>query len=57
MKIKWQVDDGYVGKDRPQFTEIDDNELAECTTEQERESLIIEAIDMDFIHKISWYRT
>ena len=30
MKVRWQVDDGYSGKSRPQETLIDDEELNEC---------------------------
>lgn len=52
MKIKWQVEDGYVGKSRPQKTEIDDSELADCETWSEAEKLISDAIQEDFSQKI-----
>jgi hypothetical protein len=56
MKVKWEVDDGYVGASRPQVTEVDDDELAECETEDEREHLINERIQEDFDERINWYR-
>ena len=54
MKIRWEVDDGYVGKSRPQYTEIDDEELAECSDDEERQQLIDEYVQQDFENKISW---
>ena len=56
MKVRWQVDDGYSGKSRPQETLIDDEELNECETEMEKEDLIYYKISCDFERKISWYR-
>ena len=40
MKVKWQVEDGYCGGLRIQITEINDQDLAECETEEERQNLI-----------------
>ena len=37
MKITWEVDDGYAGGSRPHNTEIDNDELDECETDEERE--------------------
>lgn len=54
MRITWEVEDGYVGKSRPQFTEIDDDELAECETGEEKEKLISSYIQEDFNNNISW---
>ena len=54
MKVKWQVDDGYVSGSRPQTTKIDDDELAECETEEERKELINDYIQNDFEQRISW---
>ncbi len=53
MKITWEIEDGYVGKSRPQYTTVDDDELALCETEQEREQLIEEAVQYDF-ENITW---
>jgi len=57
MEITWQVDDGYCGGGRPQYLEVDDNDLADCDTEQEREALISEAIQEDFEVNITWVET
>lgn len=57
MKITWEVDDGYVGKSAPHVTEIDDDELAECETEDEREWFIQECIHEDFLRTVTWHET
>ena len=54
MKVTWQVDDGYVLGSRPLTTDIDDDELAECETEEERKELINDYIQNDFDQRISW---
>ena len=54
MIVNWEVEDGYIGKSRPQHTVIDDDELAERETEEEKEQLIEECIQDDFNQKISW---
>lgn len=40
IKVTWEVEDGYCGKSRPQYTYIDKVELDECRTEEERQNLI-----------------
>ncbi len=54
MEITWQVSDGYVGGSRPHTTEIPDDELEECETEEERQDLINDYIQNDFEQEISW---
>ena len=54
MRITWQVEDGYVGGSRPQYTTIDDDELAECDSEEEKEQFITQCIQEDFMMEISW---
>ena len=54
MKITWEVEDGYIGKFRPQYTEVDDDDLAKCETEEEREKVIFDAVQEDFDQKITW---
>lgn len=56
MKVKWEVNDGYVCGSRPHYTEIPDAELQDCGTDDERESLIDEYIQEDFTQKITWTR-
>lgn len=46
MKITWQVDDGYAGGSRPKVTIIDDDELAEYETEEEKEQFITVSLGM-----------
>ena len=46
--INWQIEDGYVGKCRPQKTKIDDNELLECESQEEAEKLIHSFVRNDF---------
>lgn len=57
MRITWQVDDGYAGGGRPQHTDINDSDLAECETEEEKELLIREVVQEDFEQHITWYET
>lgn len=53
MKIHWEIDDGYCGGSRPQSTEIDNEELAEYETEEEKEEFIQECLREDFNGKVS----
>ena len=57
MQITWEVEDGYIGKSRPQFTEIDDDDLSECSTDEEREEFIEQCVQEDFMSNISWSET
>ena len=54
MKVCWEVDDGYVGKSRPQYTEIDDREIAECETVEEAIELVYDYVQHDFEQRILW---
>ncbi len=54
MNITWEVEDNYIGKSRPQFTYVDDDDLAACETDDEREVMIASAIQDDFEMNISW---
>jgi hypothetical protein len=55
MKVRWQVNDGYAGGARYQYTDIPDGELNDLS-KQEREDLIAEYIQDDFEQKITWSR-
>ena len=57
MIVVWEVEDGYAGPSAPHETEIDDDELAECETEEERRDLIRSAVQNDFENTITWYIT
>ena len=56
MIVRWQIEDGYCGGSRPQETEIDDDELNELKTDEEKEKFIEECIQFDFEQNISWVR-
>ena len=45
MEVTWEICDGYVGGSRPQTTEVPDDELSECETEDEREGHLKRIID------------
>ena len=58
--IKWEVDDGYAGKSRPQETKLyierDIMPLEEWNklTEEEKKEIIREAVQEDFEQKVSF---
>jgi hypothetical protein len=54
MIVHWEVEDGYVGKSRPQSTEISNEDLDACETQAERDLLIEECIQEDFEQSITW---
>ena len=54
MEIIWQVDDGYAGGRRPHTTEIDDDDILSCATEEELQDLIEACIYEDFLNQISY---
>jgi hypothetical protein len=54
MRVNWEVEDGYVGKSRPQETIVPDDELASCETEEEKQELIEDYVQADYDNNISW---
>lgn len=56
MKITYYVEDGYIGSQtRPHNIKIDDDELNECESRQDKIDLISDAVQSDFENKISFY--
>ena len=55
MKVQWIIDDGYINN-AIHSLEIDDEELNECETEEEKEDLINKAIEDEFLNIVSWER-
>ena len=55
MKVKWNVDTGYVNREPPRVLEIDDEDLEDMTDEQ-KEQYINDCIEEDFRNRISWHR-
>jgi hypothetical protein len=53
MEIRWEVNDGYIGKSRPQRTNISNKKIKECETKQEAIELIEECITTDF-ESLGW---
>ena len=54
MNITWEIEDGYVGKSRPQHTKVPDDEIRECERVSEATNLIYSYIDDDFYNNINW---
>jgi len=53
MRVQWEVQDGYAGKSRPQFTDIPDEEL-EGLSEEERQLVIEDYVQSEF-EALGWY--
>ena len=54
MRVKWEISTKYVTGDMPYYTEIPNDDLAECDTEAEKEELISEYVQEDFEQRVSW---
>ena len=59
MKVTWVVEDGYVGKSRPQTTVIPDEDFQDfdgviCENKEERQEIIERAVQDDFDANITW---
>lgn len=56
IKLIWGVEDGYAGKDRPQTSYIDMDELLDsCDTTKQAEEYLSEFIQEEFLNSICWY--
>lgn len=55
MQITYHIEDGYAGGSRPHHVKVDDGDLEECETEQEKIEVIEDAIQSHFEQNISWY--
>ena len=54
VRVTWEVEDGCVGKSRPQHTEVPEDDLEDCETDEERERRIEEYVEEDFKQRISF---
>jgi hypothetical protein len=54
MRIQWEVDDGYVGKSRPHFLTIPDDEL-DGLSETDQNEIIEGYVQSDFENKVAFY--
>jgi len=55
MKVKWNVDTGYVNREAARELEIDDEDMVDMT-DAEKEDYISECIEENFRERIHWYR-
>jgi len=54
VEIRWEVEDGYVGKSRPQSFEVDLDEFEDDMTHDEIVERVCEATDEDMANKVSY---
>jgi hypothetical protein len=54
IEITYQVEDGYVGKSRPQGYQLDISGLEFCDSINEAMQYVDEATQEDFENRISW---
>lgn len=60
VEVRWEIEDGYAGKSRPQKTMIDFSEFEECTTKEEFMQVVDECVQADFeqmgfgINAVNW---
>lgn len=54
IEVRWQVDDGYVGKSRPQTTNVYLEDLDHCESIIDIIAEIENAVQDDFQQKICW---
>lgn len=55
IEVRWEIDDGYVGKSRPHTTRVYFDELDDDASDEEIFDYIEEAIQSDFEQRIQWY--
>jgi len=55
MKIKYGIDDGFVGGGRSYICTVPDDDILDCETPEDAMSLIEDAIEEDFRQKVSWH--
>lgn len=54
MRITYKIEDGYI-HNQAYTVYVDDDELEECETIEEKIELIDQYIDNDFSTRINWY--
>lgn len=54
IEITWYVEDGYVGRDRPQHLRVDLSDFEFCDTEKEVEQILEELLEEAFNQRASW---
>lgn len=54
MDVTWEVDDGYAGGARTQITEVPDDLIRECVSQEEAMATITQFVQEDFESQITW---
>ncbi len=54
FEIKWEVEDGYVGGDRPQYVTIEASDFEDMSEDEIREE-INNLVEEEFNQRITWY--
>ena len=55
MEINWEVNDGYVGKGRPQMTEIDEDFILNyCDNVEDALDFVEGEVQEEFESRINW---
>jgi hypothetical protein len=53
VTVKWYAADGYVGKDRPKYAEIEVSDFS-CMDANEAEELLDEIMQKTFLQQVNW---
>ncbi len=52
MQIKYEVEDGYAGGSRYKYVEVDDEDLEQCESLEEKIKLVDEIVEQDFSQNV-----
>ncbi|MCP4113820.1 MAG: hypothetical protein GY737_00165 [Desulfobacteraceae bacterium] len=55
IEVRWEVEDGYVGKSRPQSCEIDSEDISLDGDKEDMMDQVYDEVNDDFANKISFY--
>lgn len=55
MRVRYDIEDGYMGPDAPQYVEISDDDLIDCDTPEERAQLISDEVQFHFDQNVYPY--
>lgn len=54
IKVRWEIEDGYVGGARPHYTRVSAEDFQHCETEDQVRDALDEIIEDDFRAKIGF---
>jgi len=55
IEVHWGVEDGYVGKSRPQRFDMDLDNFDGCESDVEYEAVLDDYVQQEFFNHISWH--